>query len=288
MVEKRTIRREVAISGTGIHSGRKVRMVLKPSRRGEIIFRRLDLDHLELRVDPQQAETGNCTSLVSGSSRVRTVEHLLAVLFVLGIDSLDIELDAEELPIMDGSAGPLARAILAAGIQPLKEKRTAIRIVRPWTITENNASISFRPDGNFSISYTIEFSHPSIGRQALSLTLSRWTFLSEIAPARTFGFLGDARKLRRRGLALGASMENTVVLDAAKIVSDPLRFPDEFVRHKILDLTGDLALLGHPLLGRFEAERAGHDLHLKAVCFLVEHRDFWVFENEIFPGFLEA
>ncbi len=288
MVKKRTIGREVAMSGTGIHSGRKVRMVLKPSRRGEIIFRRLDLDDLELRVDPRHAETANCTSLVSGSARVRTVEHLLAILFVMGIDSLDIELDADELPIMDGSAGPLARAILAAGIRPLTERKTVIRIVRPWTISENNASISLRPDGDFSVSYTIEFSHPSIGRQQLSLTLSRRAFLSGIAPARTFGFLGDVRELRRRGLALGASMENTVVLDAAKIVSGPLRFPDEFVRHKILDLTGDLALLGHPLLGRFEAERAGHDLHLKAVRFLAEHSDFWVFENAAFPGFLEV
>jgi UDP-3-O-[3-hydroxymyristoyl] N-acetylglucosamine deacetylase len=288
MVEKRTIGREISISGIGIHTGQKVRMVLKPSLRGEIIFRRLDLDNLELRVEPRHAETGNCTALVSGSARVRTIEHLLAVLFVLGLDSLDIELDADEIPITDGSAAPLARAVLEAGIRPLPEKKTVIRIVRPWTIAENKASVSFRPAADFSISYAIEFSHPSIGRQELSLAFSRWAFLSGIAPARTFGFLSEVRELRRRGLALGGSMENAVVLDTDKIVSGPLRFPDEFVRHKILDLTGDLALLSHPLLGRFEAERAGHSLHLKAVHFLLENPDFWVFEDEASPRFLRA
>jgi UDP-3-O-[3-hydroxymyristoyl] N-acetylglucosamine deacetylase len=288
MVKKRTIGRQISISGIGIHSGQKVKMVLKPSLRGEIIFRRLDLENLELKVEPRHAETGNCTALVSGSARVRTIEHLLAVLFVFGLDSLDIELDADEIPIMDGSAAPLARAVLEAGIRPFPGKKTVIRIVRPWTIAENAASISFRPATDFSISCAIEFSHPSIGRQELSLAFSRVGFLSGIAPARTFGFLSDVRELRRRGLALGGSMENAVVLDADKVVSGPLRFPDEFVRHKILDLTGDLALLGHPLLGRFEAERAGHSLHLKAVRFLLENPDFWVFEDEAFPRFLDV
>lgn len=287
MVEKRTIGREISISGIGIHSGQRVKMLLKPSLRGEIIFRRLDLGNLELRVEPQRAETGNCTSLVSGSARVQTVEHLLAVLFVCGLDSLDVELDADEIPITDGSGAPLARAILEAGIRPLPEKKTVIKIVRPWTIEEDGACVSFRPASDFSISYAIEFSHPSIGRQDLSLIISRLAFLSGIAPARTFGFLSDVQELRRRGLALGGSIENAVVLDAEKVASGPLRFPDEFVRHKILDLIGDLALLGHPLLGRFEAERAGHRLHLKTVRFLLENPDFWTFEEEAFPRFLE-
>ena len=271
MIEKRTLEKAVCLSGVGIHSGKEVTLTLKPSSRGKILFRRLDLGGLEIEADPKKVEVKNCMSLVSGACVVQTIEHLMAVLHILGIDSLEIELDGPEIPVMDGSAAPLAQAILSAGLKPLPEKRKIVKILKAHTLRENQASLSFSPDVDFRITYLIDFSHPLIQKQEMSLALTQKAFLDEIAPARTFGFLKDVPELRRQGLALGGSVENAVVLDDEKVISGPLRYPDEFVRHKILDLIGDLALFGHPLLGHFQADRAGHSLHLKAVHFLLRN-----------------
>jgi len=288
MIEKRTILKEVSLSGVGVHTGEKVRLSLKPASSGKIIFSRLDMGGCRVEIDSRRAESGNCTSLVDGNCVVRTIEHLLAVLFILGVDSLDIELDGGEIPIFDGSALPLSRAILESGLRNLPERRRAIRIIKPYTLREGQASLTFSPDEEFRLTYIIDFSHPAIGRQAFSVAMTRESFLNDIAPARTFGFLKDVPELWRKGLARGGTLENAVVLDEERVVSGPLRFPDEFVRHKVLDLLGDLALLGHPLFGHFQAERAGHRLHLEAVRFLVEHPDFWAFEERRFPRYLEA
>ncbi len=288
MIEKRTLKNKASLSGVGIHSGKKVTMTLKPSSRGEILFRRLDLGGAEIAVDPRKAEVGNCLTLVSKSGLVQTIEHLMAVLYIFGIDSLEIELNGPEIPIMDGSAAPLAEAILREGISPLPAKRKAVKILRAHTLTENKASLSFSPDQDFRVTYSIDFPHPLIRRQEYSLALTQKAFLAEIAPARTFGFLKDVPELHRRGLAQGGTFENAVVLDDEKVISGPLRYPDEFVRHKVLDLIGDLALLGHPLLGHFTADRAGHSLHLKAVHFLLENPDFWTFEETAYPRHLSG
>jgi UDP-3-O-[3-hydroxymyristoyl] N-acetylglucosamine deacetylase len=288
MIEKRTLREEVSISGVGIHSGKSVTLTLKPSSRGKILFRRLDLGGTEIEVDPQRIEVRNCISLVSGTCVVQTIEHLLAVLHIFGLDSLEIELDGPEIPVMDGSAAPLAQAILHAGVKPLLEKKKVVKILQAHTLQDNLASLSFSPDTDFRISYLIDFPHPLIRRQELSLALTQKIFFAEIAPARTFGFLKDVPELQRRGLAQGGSLENAVVLDDEKVISGPLRYHDEFVRHKILDLIGDLALIGHPLLGHFQASRAGHSLHLKTVQFLLQNPDFWAFEEIAFPRHLRG
>lgn len=287
MVQMRTIQRPVSFSGVGIHSGELASLTIKPTSNGTLLFRRIDLGGLEVEVDPRKIDALNCSCLVFDSGRIQTLEHLLAVLHVLGLASLELELQGGEVPILDGSAAPLAAAILQAGLQPVPQRAKAVRILKSQTIEEKGARLSFFPDPDFRVSYAIDFSHPLIGRQEISFSLTRKLFLEEIAPARTFGFLKDAAGLRKRGLALGGSLDNAVILDEEKVISGPLRFRDEFVRHKVLDLIGDLALFGHPLFGHFRAERAGHRLHHRAVLFLLDHPDFWAYEEDASPRFLQ-
>ncbi len=289
MREERTIQKEIFLTGQGIHTGKKVDMLLKPSLSGGIIFRRADLDNFEFKVSPQKAKANYSTLLVHNSHEIRTVEHLLATLYIFGIDNLIIELNGEEIPIMDGSAAPFVEAILKAGIKLLPSKKKAIRITKPFIINENENYIAFYPDNEFKISYSIEFDHPLIQYQDLSFVINLKNFVTEIAPARTFGFLKDVEKLHALGLALGGSYDNALVLDENSLVNGTLRYQDEFVRHKILDLIGDLALLGYPLIGHFKAYRAGHSLHLKVVNFLLNSQEFWKYEeNEINYRFSEA
>jgi UDP-3-O-[3-hydroxymyristoyl] N-acetylglucosamine deacetylase len=287
MLQMRTIKQPVSLAGLGIHSGKRASLTIRPSTKGRLVFRRKDLGGLEVEVDPRRIEALNCSCLAFESGRIQTLEHLLAVLHILGLTSVELDLEGEEIPILDGSAAPLMEAILGAGLQPIPRRHRVIRVLKSHTIKDNGASLSIRPDSDFRVSYAIDFSHPVIGRQEISVSLTRKLFLDEIAPARTFGFLKDAAELRKRGLALGGSFDNTVVLDEEKVISGPLRYKDEFVRHKALDLIGDLALLGHPLLGYFRAERAGHRLHHRAVIFLLDHPDFWAYEEDALPRFLQ-
>jgi UDP-3-O-[3-hydroxymyristoyl] N-acetylglucosamine deacetylase len=286
MLKKWTIERAVTLSGVGIHSGEPVRLTIRPSGSGAVTFRRTDLEGAAVPLDPRSIETGNRSALVFKGGSIQTIEHLLAVLFALGLDSLDIEVDGGEIPIFDGSAGPLAEALAGAGVEPLAEDKVVARIVRPFVVTEGGASLSITPDEDFRITYQIDFPHPAIGTQALSIALTRRAFLEDIAPARTFGFLKDVTELRRKGLALGGSLANALVLDKEKVVNGPLRFPDEFVRHKMLDLIGDLAVFGRPLLGHFQAVRAGHALHLRAVRSLLDSPDIWAPETAAAPCYL--
>lgn len=278
MLEKRTLRKEIVLAGIGIHSGKNVLLRLKSSSSGKMTFRRLDLGNQEVDLDPRKIEVRSSTSLTEENLKIQTIEHLLAALYMFGIDSLLVELEGNEIPALDGSASPFVQAIRKAGVKPLPLKKKSIRILKPLTLQEKEASISFLPNSDFKISYTIEFSHPAIRKQELSLSLNQRNFAREIAPARTFGFLKDVEHLRSQGLALGGSLENAIVLDEEKVINGPLRFPDEFVRHKILDFIGDLALLGHPLLGHFKAYKAGHNLHLKAIHFLLDNPESWVYE----------
>jgi UDP-3-O-[3-hydroxymyristoyl] N-acetylglucosamine deacetylase len=277
MIEKNTVQKEIHLSGIGIHSGKKVNLLLKPSFSGGIIFRRTDLGNLELDLDPEKIETKRSTYLVSEKCKIQTLEHLLAALYMFGLDSLIIEIDGDEIPIMDGSAAPFAQAILEAGIMSLPESKKSIRVIKPFSLEEKGAVFSFSPDSDFKITYSIEYDHPAIQRQELSLSLNLENFVKEIAPARTFGFLKDIPLLRAQGLAAGGSLDNAVVLDEKSVISGRLRYPDEFVRHKILDLVGDLSLLKSPLIGHFQAHRAGHSLHLKAIHFLLGNPEFWTY-----------
>jgi UDP-3-O-[3-hydroxymyristoyl] N-acetylglucosamine deacetylase len=286
-MEKRTLRRDVRFSGVGVHSGQEVSLRLAPSSSGEIVFRRTDLGNLEVRIDPESVEARNSSVLVAPQCRIRTIEHLMATLFIFGIDSLTIELDGDEIPALDGSAVPFAEAVQEAGVRPVEGRKRSIRILEQITIYEKGASILCYPDSDFRVSYFIEYPHPAVGHQELSLAMTLESFVSEIAPARTFGFLKDVESLNRQGLALGGSLENAIVLDDVAVLNPPLRFPDEFVRHKILDLIGDFSLLGHPLIGHFRAYKAGHALHLRTVRYLLDNPDFWEFEEDAFPSYLK-
>jgi UDP-3-O-[3-hydroxymyristoyl] N-acetylglucosamine deacetylase len=283
MVFSKTLAGPVAFEGIGVHSGKSVRLRLLPSPAPGIVFRRTDLAKAEMPLAFDRVESRNSTTLCGDRFQVRTVEHLLAALWVPGIDSLMIELDADEIPIMDGSAEPFARALQTAGLAMLPFPQAALRVVRPFMLEDGGATIAFAPPGEeneLEISYTINYAHPAIGVQALRRPL-RWdVFVGEIAPARTFGFLKDVEGLHAQGLALGASVENTVVLDETGVMNGPLRFPDEFVRHKLLDLAGDLALLARPLYGRVTAVKAGHRLHFAAVRHLLDHPELAVVEGK--------
>jgi UDP-3-O-[3-hydroxymyristoyl] N-acetylglucosamine deacetylase len=260
-----TLAREASFQGVGAHTGAEVRARLRPSGQGRIIFRRMDLGGREVSVDPARAEASRCTVLSEDGVKIRTVEHLLAALLMGGVDSVEVELDGEEIPILDGSAAPLVDIILEAGLQPLSEPRRSFQVKQSLRVEDGRSAVAFEPGSIFEVFYEIDYPHPLIGKQELAICLDSEAFRTQVAPARTFGFLKDAERLRAMGLARGSSLENTVVLDDRGLVNPPLRFPDEFVRHKILDLIGDLALLGAPLQGRVTASRAGHSLHLRAV-----------------------
>lgn len=277
-MNKRTINKALFFRGIGIHSGKVVDLTLRPSDSGEIIFRRTGADGPGLVLDPRATGARNCSYLESEHGRVETVEHLLAALSAFGVDSLIVETNGPEIPILDGSALPFADAIAGVGTRPAGTGGKVIKVIKvvaPFTVEEGGASIEAVPDPGLRISYVIEFDHPAIGSQSADIRVTTESFRSEIAPARTFGFLKDVPELRRRGLTLGGSFANALLLDDEKLVNGPLRFPDEFVRHKVLDLVGDLYLLGVPVRGHFKARKAGHALHIKAVRYLLDHPECW-------------
>ena len=277
MAVQKMLSRGFELSGVGVHSGKPVRLAVLPKSEGGLVFRRTDLGGLEIALGAGRFEAQNSTVIVADAFRIATVEHLLAALFAFGVGHAVIALDADEIPILDGSALPFVRAIEGAGTRALAAPAAGFRIVRPFAVEDGGASLVVEPPpagDALELTYGIEYAHPAIGTQVRSLTLDPEAFARDVAPARTFGFLRDVEALRARGLALGASFENTVVLDADRVVSGPLRFPDEFVRHKLLDLAGDLALLGRPLAGRFTASKAGHRLHLEVVKFLLAHPEY--------------
>jgi UDP-3-O-[3-hydroxymyristoyl] N-acetylglucosamine deacetylase len=274
MNEKRTLQKEILLSGIGIHTGKEVELRLKPSSSGKISFLRTDLGGVEMNLNPKDIKAKNSTYIEAKGCKIQTLEHLLAVLYVFGIDSLVLEMNNDEVPIMDGSATPFVEAVLEAGIRHLPGLKEPIYILKPYTVEEGDASLSFYPDSSFKITYCIEYDHPLILKQEMSLDVNTESFVSEIAPSRTFGFLKDVPALRAQDLALGGSLDNAIVLDEKGLLSGTLRFPNEFVRHKILDLIGDLSLMKSPVIGHFKAQRAGHALHLKAVHFLLDNPEY--------------
>jgi UDP-3-O-[3-hydroxymyristoyl] N-acetylglucosamine deacetylase len=216
------------------------------------------------------------TVLGRDGATVETVEHLLAALISSGIDNLVVELTHNEVPIMDGSAAPFLYLVQEAGIKRLSAPRKHIKIVRAVQITDGDKRIAVYPSDHFKVSYTISFDHPMLRHQSRTERITEQSFAESIAAARTFGFLKEVEWMRQNGLALGGSLENAIVIGDAGVLN-PLRFEDEFVRHKILDAIGDLALLGYPLIGHVVAHRAGHALHTALVSRLLEEREAWVF-----------
>ena len=265
-----TIAEKISCTGRGVHSGALVQLTLHPARVDTgLVFRRVDCAGArDLHLGPDLvSSTSFATRIGAGDSAIGTVEHLLAALRGLGVDNARIEVDGPEIPVMDGSAASFVYLIRSAGIYAQKGRRRVIRIRRPIEIREGDRSIRIEPDRAFRVSYRIDYPHPVIGRQELhDLVVDPRSFEREIARARTYGFLRDVDALRNAGFARGASPDNTIVLDDRRVLNpEGLRFPDEFVRHKVLDLVGDLALLGLPVLGHVRVERGGHALHQRLV-----------------------
>jgi UDP-3-O-[3-hydroxymyristoyl] N-acetylglucosamine deacetylase len=275
--QEQTIRSAVECSGVGLHSGAPVNLRILPAPAGSgIIFRRVDLEGFEVEaISRNVARVSYATSLMKRGVLISTTEHLLSALIGTGIDNAIIELDNLELPILDGSARPFLDLIHQVGIRKQRRGRVYLRILRELELREGNKFIAVYPAENYSVSYTVNFPHPLIGKESFSVDLSDGNYLSEIAPARTFGFLHEAEAMRQQGLIRGASAENAIVLTQDGILNPPLRFADEFVRHKVLDLIGDLALLGKQILGNVVADRAGHAMHTALVSRLLRDRTLW-------------
>jgi UDP-3-O-[3-hydroxymyristoyl] N-acetylglucosamine deacetylase len=277
MSYEQTIREVVEFGGIGLHSGAPVAMRLLPAPAGTgVIFRRVDLDNFLIEANGHNvAKVSYATSLMKKGVLISTTEHLLSALIGLGVDNVLIELDNLELPILDGSALPIVDAILKAGVRKQRRKRHYLRIRKQVEFRDGEKFIGVYPYDGFSVSYCINFPHPLIGRERFQIELTNGNYLREIAAARTFGFLHEAPMLKNMGLIRGASEENAIVLTREGVQNGPLRFRDEFVRHKVLDLIGDLALIGHQVLGRVEADRAGHAMHTALVSRLLRDPSLW-------------
>jgi UDP-3-O-[3-hydroxymyristoyl] N-acetylglucosamine deacetylase len=274
---EQTIRAAVECSGLGLHSGAPVQMRILPAPAGTgIVFRRVDLDGFELEATGRNlARVSYATSLMKKGVLISTTEHLLSAFVGTGIDNAVVELDNLELPILDGSAWPFVELIRKAGIRKQRRARTYMKIRRELELRDGNKFIAVYPADAYSVSYSIDFPHPLIGKETFSVELQDGEYLREIAPARTFGSREDEQAMRNMGLIRGASQENCIVLTWTGIENPPLRYADEFVRHKVLDLIGDLALIGRQILGNVVADRAGHAMHTALVSRLLRDRTLW-------------
>ena len=277
-MREQTLKGPIEFSGVGLHTGQPASMRILPAPAGKgIVFRRLDLDNFELKADVGSVErVAYATTLMSRGVWISTVEHLLSALYALGVDNAVIELDNFEVPILDGSALPYADAIQQTGMVQLQTPRSYIRIEKPFVLKDNNKSIAIYPSDSLSLEYEIGFPHPLIGHQKLEVRINAENYRTLIAPARTFGFYHEVEALQAAGLVRGGSLENAIVLTETGMLNETsLRYPDEFVRHKILDLLGDFALMGQQVLGRLTANRAGHALHTRFVAALLESTTHW-------------
>jgi UDP-3-O-[3-hydroxymyristoyl] N-acetylglucosamine deacetylase len=267
MLRQRTLKSLIRASGVGLHTGQKVRMTLRPAPVDTgIVFRRVDLAS---PVDiPARAELVGearlASTLVKGDVKVHTVEHLMSAFGGLGVDNAFVDLDAPELPIMDGSASPFVLLIQQAGIEQQGAPKRFLRVTRRVEVAEGDKWARLEPYEGYRLSFSIDFRHPVIEKstQSVAVDFAETSYLKEIARARTFGFMHEVENLRESGLALGGGLENAVVLDEYRVLNaEGLRFADEFIRHKLLDAVGDLYLLGKPLLGAFSAHKSGHALN---------------------------
>ncbi|HEX4909662.1 MAG TPA: UDP-3-O-acyl-N-acetylglucosamine deacetylase [Permianibacter sp.] len=281
MIKQRTLRTAIRATGIGLHSGEKVYLTLRPAPADTgIVFRRVDLDPVvEIVAMPENVgETTMSTCLVKDNVRISTVEHLLAAMAGLGIDNAYIEVSAQEIPIMDGSSGPFVFLIQSAGVEELSAPKRFVRIKKRVEVRDGDKLAAFEPFDGFKIDFSIDFNHPVLQNtiQRSVVDLSSTSFVKEVSRARTFGFMNDLEYLRSKNLALGGSMDNAIVLDEYRILNDgPLRYEDEFVKHKILDAIGDLYLMGHSLIGSFRAHKSGHALNNKLLRALKADAEAW-------------
>lgn len=281
MLKQRTLKSLIRATGVGLHSGERVTMVLRPAAPDTgIVFRRIDLDPA---VDlPASAlavgDTRMCSCLERDHVKVGTIEHLMSAFAGLGIDNAWVDLDAAEVPILDGSAAPFVFLIQSAGIEEQPAAKKFIRVTKPIEVSDGDKWARFTPYDGFRLTFSIVFNHPAIDRtgQEVTVDFAEHSYVREIARARTFGFMQEVEWLRENGLAQGGGLDNAVVLDEYRVLnSDGLRYGDEFVKHKVLDAIGDLYLLGHPLLAHFSAHKSGHALNNLLARALLEARDSW-------------
>ena len=274
--QEHTIAEPVSFSGIGLHSGVPVSMRLLPAPAGcGVIFRRTDLDNFEIpAIGRNVAKVSYATSLMRKGVLIQTTEHLLSALIGMGVDNVIVEIDNLELPILDGSALPYVDAFRSVGLKAQRRHREYLRILKSMEVREGDKFIGVYPGEGYSVSYKIDFPTP-IGQQGFVVDLATRDYAAQIAPARTFGFKEDEAMLRNMGLIRGVSEQSAIILNRQRVLNGPLRYDDEFVRHKVLDLIGDLALAGHHILGHVVAERAGHAMHTALVSRLLKDRSAW-------------
>ena len=275
---QQTLAAEVCFSGIGLHTGVKVNLKICPApAHTGIVFKRTDLDGFIIEAQSRHvARVSYATSLMKKGVLISTTEHLLSALAGLRIDNAVIELDNLEVPIVDGSALPFVKLIREAGLRRQRARRSYAKIVKPIELEDGAKKIAIYPSETFSVSYSISFPHPVIGSESLDFTPTAQSYEDEIGPARTFGFLAEVEMLLKNGLVNGGSLENVIVLDNERVLNpEGLRFPDEFCRHKILDLIGDISLFGNPIIGHIVADRAGHAMHAQLVSQLLRRKDCW-------------
>lgn len=281
MIRQRTLRNSIKATGIGLHTGNKVYLTLRPAPVDHgIVFRRVDLEppqDIPARSE-HVGDTTLSTALSHNGCKVSTVEHLLSAMAGLGIDNAVVELSAEEVPIMDGSAGPFVFLIQSAGIEEQAAPKKFIRILDPITVKDGDKVASFLPFEGFKVDFTISFDHPVFDERTVDacVDFSSTSYVREVSRARTFGFMHEIEYLRSRGFALGGSVDNAIVVDQYKILNeDGLRYEDEFVKHKILDAIGDLYLLGLGVIGEYKAYKSGHSLNNMAVKALLANQESW-------------
>ena len=281
MINQRTLKNVIRATGIGLHTGKKVYLTLRPAAVDTgIIFRRVDLDPvIELPAKPEfVGDTRLSTALNNGDVTISTVEHLMSAFAGLGVDNVYAELTEPEVPIMDGSAGPFVFLIQSAGVVEQKAAKTFLRVCKNVKVEEGDKWAEFKPFEGFKVAFSIDFDHPIFIKapQHAVVDFSTTSFVKEVSRARTFGFMHDVEALRERGLALGGSQDNAIVMDGFNILNDDgLRYEDEFVKHKILDAIGDLYLLGHPMIGEFSAHKSGHSLNNKLLRTLLADDAAW-------------
>lgn len=277
-----TIQRPVEVEGVGLHTAVRchLRFVPAPADTG-IVFRRFDLDNFEIEAHVRNvARVSYATSLMKQGVLLSTTEHVLAALYSCGVDNVYVDIDALELPILDGSSKPFVELLAKAGTRRLRRPRRYVRVIKPLEFSDGDRRIGIYPSHEFRVHCFVDYDHPSVGPQEVEISVDRGSFCRELAAARTFGFLKDFAGLQAMGLIRGGSVENAIVLDDRGVMNGPLRFPDEFGRHKALDLIGDLALVGRPLQARIEAHKAGHALHTQLVTRLLADHSLWTETTE--------
>jgi len=285
MPNQLTIQNPVEIEGIGLHTAvpSRVRLLPAPADTG-IVFCRVDLDNFEIAAHVSNvARVSYATSLMKQGVLISTTEHLLAALYCCGIDNVFVEINALELPILDGSSKPFIDMLARAGTRRLRRQRRYLRVVKPLEFADGDRRIGIYPASEFRVHCFVDYAHPAIGPQEVEMVVDGEAFSRELAPARTFGFVKDFAQLQEMGLIRGGSLANAIVLDDTSVLNPPLRFPDEFGRHKALDLIGDLALVGLPLQARIVAHRAGHALHTQLVERLLADHSLWI-ETAERPG----